>query len=421
MGRQSLITVILMWFLGAGVTFLVAIGMPRASRTTPDEVGHESSKLVAPDAAADDRFGTSVALCGDVALVGSANDDHPLPASGSAYMFDARGSFTHIQKLFAQDASATSRFGASVALNALTALIGAPADGARGEDAGAAYVFQMAPDRSWKQIAKLTSSDAAPSDQFGASVAIDRELAIVGSPRKGPGGAYLFRHDGSGQWNEIAKLAPGDSTAHKNFGASVAIAGSTVLVGAYGDNAAGTLSGAAYVFRCQPTGQWRQVAKLTALDASANSFFGYSLAIRGNTAVIGAHFDSAAQSNAGAAYIFRCDDAGSWLQIAKLTPADIVKGQQFGTSVALSGSNIVVGSPLGNHGSGAAYVFNVSRNGTWRQIAKYTASDASHLDWFSESVAISGDTVLIGAHQGDNAAADAGSAYVFQVTGVGNL
>jgi hypothetical protein len=395
---------------------LIAIGGPPAITTAPKDVGHETRKITVPHCPMDAFFGASVALCGDIALVGCPQDGFPPSKTGAAYLFHVRGRKPEVEKLSAIDARDGDRFGSSVALTGSTALIGAP----NAQLAGAAYVFQLGGVQSSKTIARLTASDAIAGDQFGHSVSIDGDLALVGSPRKHSGkpesgAAYLFQQDGQGQWQEVAKLTADDVEAFKGFGWSVAISGQTAFIGAYGDNAAGPLCGAVYVFQCDASGRWISVAKLTAADATAFAGFGWSLAVDDDTAVIGAYADSAGETGLGAVYVFHRDAADSWRQVAKLSANDAVEGDRFGYSVSVSGESIAVGSPIHNHCSGAVYVFRVDPTGKWRRFGKYLASDSRALDWFGAALAMSGDALLVGANRNDDVAPNAGSAYVVEL------
>jgi len=167
--------------------------------------------------------------------------------------------------------------------------------------------------------------------------------------------------------------------------------------------------------QCDP----QQIAKLTAADAAVFDHFGFSVSLSGDTAIIGVPFDDDAGAASGSAYVFR-EVAGVWQQIAKLTADDAAVNDYFGASVSLSGDTAVVGAIFDAHAgaqSGSAYVF--TRTGcVWTQQAKLTASDADAGDLFGVSVALSGDTVVVGAYLDDHAAGtNSGSAYVF--TGLG--
>jgi hypothetical protein len=198
------------------------------------------------------------------------------------------------------------------------------------------------------QQAELTASDGASGDQFGWSVAISGSTAVVGADTpNGTGAAYVFVRSGT-TWSQQAELTASDGTSNDEFGRSVAISGDTAMVGAHAKNSA---TGAAYVFVRSGT-TWSQQAELTARDRRAGDFFGNRVAISGSTVVVGAPFKNSAT---GAAYVFV--RGTTWFQQAELTASDGVSGDFFGGSVAISGRTAVVGAPFKNSATGAAYVF----------------------------------------------------------------
>jgi len=270
---------------------------------------------------------------------------------------------------------------------------------------------------------KLTANDAAPYDGFGTAVAISGDTVVVGAPWDDDAGtvsgsAYVFVRSG-GTWREQQKLTASDANPRDVFGWAVAINGDAIVVGACHNSYPFFSSGAAYVF-VRSGGVWSQQQKLTAGDAAPYDAFGCSVAISGNTVVVGAPLgDSAAAANSGSAYVFEPAES-LWIQEAKLTPNDAAFFDLFGNSVAISGGAIVVGAPWDDdagNASGSAYTF--LRTGVvWNQDQKLTANDANALDQFGTSVAISGNTVVVGAPTGDSAAAsDSGSVYVFKPVG----
>ena len=262
---------------------------------------------------------------------------------------------------------------------------------------------------AWNQQTKLNAGDAATDDQFGRSVAVSGDTAVIGAWRDNDGGtnsgsAYVFTRSGE-VWSQQAKLTASDPAAFDRFGSSVAISGDTAVIGAYSD-------GSAYVFS-RSGGVWSQQAKLTASDDAGN-FFGWSVAVDGDTVVIGAYLADYRGSSSGSAYVFT-RSGGVWSQQAKLTPSDLAAGDEFGISVVVSGDTAVIGAHGNDDGgsnSGSAYVFSRSGGG-WSQQAKLTASDHAADDRFGRSVAISGDTAVIGAFLDDDGGTDSGSAYVF--------
>jgi len=294
---------------------------------------------------------------------------------------------------------------------------------------------------NWLQQQKLTAgADAGDTDYLGFNVSIssDGSTAIVGAYRDDDNGqtdsgsAYIFVRS-SGTWTQQAKLTAGaDAGASDSFGYNVSISsdGSTVIVGAYGDDDNGqTDSGSAYIF-VRSDGTWTQQAKLTAgADAGAGDQFGFSVSISsdGSTAIVGAYLDDDnGQTDSGSAYIFVRSD-GTWTQQAKLTAGtDAGAGDRLGFSVSISGdgSTAIVGAYLdddnGQGNSGSAYIF-VRSSGTWTQQAKLTAgADAGASDYFGYNVSISSDgsTAIVGAYvDDDNGQSNSGSAYIFVRSG----
>lgn len=387
-------------------------------------IANEQAKLTASDAATDDKFGISVALSGDTAVIGAWGDDTQAGVdAGAAYVFVRSGtSWIQQAKLTASDAAAYDVFGYSVAVSGETAVVGALGDShAGGTVAGSAYVFVRS-GTSWIQQAKLTASDAAASDNFGNSVALEGDTALVGTvwdDNAGgldSGSAYVFVRSGT-SWTQQAKLIASDAATNDLFGTSVALSGNTAVVGAREDNhSGGTDAGSAYVFVRSGT-SWTQQAKLTASDAATDDWFGVSVALSGDTAVVGTIGDDhSGGTNAASAYVF-ARSGTSWSEQAKLTASDAATDDGFGCSVALLGDTAVVGARGDSHAGGAiagsAYVF--VRSGTsWTQQAKITASDAAQYDVFGESVALSDDTAVVGADYDDHATVtNAGAAYVF--------
>jgi hypothetical protein len=385
-------------------------GVPDECDLLPTEI----SKPTASDAAENDCFGHSVSISGYVAVIGAPYDVEGAINSGSAYIFRWDGSnWVEHSKLTASDAEADDRFGKSVSISGLVAVIGAPYDDNAGSTSGSAYIFRRI-GINWVEQAKLTASDAAEGDRFGYSVSIDGDVAVIGSfgDDEYSGSAYVFRWDGA-NWVEEAKLTASDAAADNWFGWSVSISGEVAVIGAYLDDDAGGLSGSAYVFRWDGA-NWVEEAKLTASDATAGDRFGYSVSIDGEVAVIGAYLDDDAASNSGSAYVFRWDGA-NWVEEAELTASDAAVNDYFGRSVSISGEVAVIGAPYddtrGNN-TGSAYVFRWD-GANWVERPRLTASDAEGGDLFSYSVSISGERAMIGAYGNDDAGNNSGAVYVY--------
>lgn len=374
--------------------------------------GHETSVIIesAPFFVSDPQpgqiSGWSVAIFNNFAVVGAPAFD-PLSDIDAAYIFETTAPQQRL-KLTASDLQEGARFGNSVGISGRRAIVGASPHGWFGYGPGAAYVFDT---YNGQQLFKLISSNPDTTSLFGHAVAIDYERAIVGSPWGGSddsfpfddwGAAYVF-DPGSGQ--QLSKLLPSD-TAEKfvHFGFSVDISGNTAIVGSPFDDHAGYASGSAYLFNAD-TGQ--QLFKLIATDAHSIQSFGNSVAIVDNIAVVGAAGDNHAGSNSGAAYLF---NATTGQQLRRLTASDAHAGQQFGRSVAINGNTAIVGTSGNSPDPGAAYLFNVS---TGAEIHKLEVCDASGGDGIGTSVAINGYAAILGAPYGDDAGSNAGAAFVF--------
>jgi FG-GAP repeat protein len=311
------------------------------------------------------------------------------------------------QEVGANDGAPGDEFGISVAVDGDTALIGASYENA---GQGAAYVFTRS-NGVWSEAQKLTASDGAANDWFGQSVALDGDTAVIGAPQYlnfGNGAAYVFTRSGGG-WSESQKLTADDGVGRDQFGISVAVAGSDVLVGAYG---IAFYQGAAYAF-AESGGSWAQTQKLVADDASQNADFGVSVALDGATALIGAYGDASYQ---GAAYVF--DNAGGmWSETQKLVASDGAADAHFGISVALDGTHALVGAEGATVGAnshqGEAYAFS-NAGGTWSETQAIVASNGAAWDYFGRSVSLDGPNAMVGAY-GVNA--QQGGAYLFSLAG----
>ena len=378
----------------------------------------EVAKLVASDGAGGDEFGRSLAFDGDTVVVGANQPQYWDGSSwidvgpGAVYVLRTTDGATYgqVAKLTASDGAASDLFGISVAIDGNTIVVGASQQYNGGS--GAVYVFRTTNGgATYGQVAKLTAADAAAEDQFGVSVAIDGDTIVIGTYKdnSGRGSVYVFRTtDGGATYGQVAKLTASDAAEDDWFGSSVAIDSDTIVIGASWDD---DFSGSAYVFRTTDGGAtYDQVAKLTAADGAAEDRFGVSVAIDGNTIVAGAY---GKDSYTGSAYVFRTTDGGAtYGQVAKLMASDAAVSDGFGLSVAIAGDTVVIGSS-GAGTVGAVYVFLTSDGAaTYGQVAKLTASDAAVDDGFGLFVAIDGGTIVAGAY-GDNDGGDgSGSVYV---------
>ncbi len=469
-------------YLGAAYVFV----KPTSGWTTMTE----TAKLTASDGAESDYFGISISISGNTIVVGAYKEDSKATNSGSAYVFEkpASGWSTSNEsaKLTASDAAASDYFGRSVSIYDSTIVIGAYCDDDNGSGSGSAYVFNE-PTTGWttmSETAKLTASDGASYDYFGRSVAISDSTIVIGAFSDDDNGscsgsAYVFKESTTGwaSMTETAKLTASDGSGSDDFGYSVSISDSTIVIGAYYDNDNGYSSGSAYVFK-EPTTGWitmTETAKLLAADGAIGDHFGCSVSISDNTIIIGADCSVDIGINSGSAYIFETPATGctnmtenykfippvyfnssnyyygysvavdssyavigaygyndskgqayvyykkglDWLQVAVLTASDGATGDNFGCSVGISGNTIVVGAKIDSNSNGdrcgSAYVFEKPTTGwtTMTETAKLTSSDGAYADYFGTAVSISGSTIVVGTPYDDDNGSSSGSAYVF--------
>ena len=396
------------WRLLVVVCLVSFLAVAAAGQTFPEE-----KKVFPLDPQAGALFGYSSAVSGDTMVLGAFLADSNVFSSGAAYVFQrAHGRWTQIAKLTPNDAESNEWFGSSAAISGDTIIVGSPLSTVAGKSAGAAYVFRLV-NNQWIQEAKLTASDPSDFALFGGDqgVAISGNTAIVGAPLapnadpRTPFGtfgvAYVYQRTGS-SWQQVARLTNPDPDTFGDFGVSVAVSGSGILVGADGSGAGDlAFSGAVYVFRSQ-NGVWAQEAKLVASDPEFGAGFGSSVSLSLDTAAIGAAFgtnDSAIPS--GKAYIFRRNN-GVWQQEARLVPADGQPFDLYGERLAIANGTVLIGSEFHPNAAGvqvgAGYVYS-RVNGQWVQLYQMQPSDGMEFGEYGCSIATDGSDAGCGRRQ----------------------
>jgi hypothetical protein len=462
-----------------GVPYLTLAATGTGFQPLVDPTFAQQAYLKASNTDPGDWFGWSVAVSGDTMVVGANREasnatgvngdqsNNTRNLSGAAYVFVRAGnSWVQQAYLKASNTGGGDQFGEFVAISGDTIVIGAvgedsSATGVNGnqadnsaESAGAAYVFVRS-GSTWTQQAYLKASNTQAFDLFGSSLAISGNTIVVGAYQEdsastgvngnesnngasNAGAAYVFVRTGD-TWTQQAYLKASNTGAGDNFANSVAISSNTVVVGAVLEDSFATGingnqssesaldSGAAYVF-VRAGNTWTQQAYLKASNTTDiySAFFGESVAIADDTVVVGATGESSSArgvngnqsdyqaSSAGAAYVF-VRSGGTWAQQAYLKASNTRTFYVFGNSVALSGNTAVIGSRNeassatgvnGNQsnvsavGAGAAYTF-IRTGSTWRQVAYLKASNTESTDYFGRSVSVSGGAVVIGAYVED--------------------
>jgi len=322
--------------------------------------------------------------------------------------------YKSMDMLTASDAQASDYFGRSVTLSGTRLVVGANAEDTAAVNAGKVYVYDWN-GSAYIEVAQLTASDAQASDQFGVSVALSGTRLVVGANTEDTaavdaGKVYVYDWNGAA-YIEVAQLTASDAQANDQFGVSVALSGNRLVVGAHGEDTAGLNAGKVYVYDWNGTA-YVEVAQLTASDAQANDYFGRSVALSGNRLVVGAHLEDTAGLDAGKVYAYGWSGT-AYIEIAQLTATDAQASDQFGVSVALSGNRLVVGANTEDTAAvdaGKVYVYDWIST-AYVEVAQLVASDAHVSDTFGASVTLSGNRLVVGARFEDTAAVNAGKVY----------
>jgi len=352
-----------------------------------------------------DAFGFAVSLSDQRALVGAFRDDENGIEAGAAYVFDFDGeTWTEGHKLLPTDAESRDWFGYAVSLSGNRALVSAFRDDTRGSNSGSVFVFDF-DGENWIQTHQLNASDGMAFDGFGFTVALLEDRALIGAPfddDKGleSGAVYVFDFDGT-DWLETQKLTAADGQAGDEFGRAVALTKNRLLVSATRHDALGEDSGAAYVFDyAEPT--WLQSAKLAPANGVAFDQFGNSVSLHENMAMIGAQLSEVGEQDTGSAYAFEFTGS-DWLETQQITAPAGRSINGFGQSVSVLGDRLLVSaytdvSQGESSGSAYLYVFDGKRWNLAAQLSPETALANRHVGF---SVSVSQDKLLIGGRFGE--------------------
>ncbi len=333
-----------------------------------------------------DQFGLASALSGTTLLAGAPGQNN---GKGAVFAFTRNVNLLSQQTvLTAKDGQPGDNFGTALAFNGSTLVVGAPLGN---NGAGVIYVFSDS-SGAWNLAAELTASDGQYGDLFGDSVALSGNTIAVGAPGRNSntGAAYVFGLQGS-TWSQQAELTAADGQMEDCFGTSVSVDNGNLLVGSpFADTYVSAYAGAAYTYTAS-TGQWTPVNKLYAADGQFGAQFGTAVAISGSSAAVGSPGDGLLFSSV---YAY-AQGANAWLLTAELDDG-WMQADLFGAALALSGNTLLVGAYGGNSSTGAAYLFTLN-NSVWSLSNVYTALDGQENDEFGASVALSGSSVAVGA------------------------
>ena len=398
-----------------------------------------TAKVTANDRLTGAQFGWSVATLRDVAVIGAPHDTSS--NAGSAYIYvrslDGSNAWTQLKKIIAPDARANDAFGTAVAISDDTIVVGSPFNDEKATDAGAAYVYSRNQGGAnvWGFVKKLLPSDGLFNDQFGSAVTVSNTLVVVGAQLADvgsfvdSGAVYLYERDqgGAGLWGQTRKITVINTNAADHFGAAISVSGDSLVVGtpladvgAFGD------AGAVYIFGRNQGGasQWGQMKRLTVTNTVISDRFGSSVSISGDTLAVGAPFaDVSTFTDAGAAYVFNRNLTGAeqWGLVRKITLTNAFTGDHFGSSLAVDADSLVISAPQadGTNGVdwGAAYLYqqNFGGSSAWGLVDKFLPAAIGVQDNFGSSVAISRGTIVAGAYNGLDTGVRYGTAYMFRI------
>ncbi len=381
------------------------------------------ARIDSGDGAYLDRYGSAVAVDGNVAMIGAYLEDTVAGAdAGAVHWFERSGDqWVRRGQILAPDAQVEDRFGIAVDIDGDRVAIGAFWDIVGSNvDQGSVYVFRRT-GNSWALEAKLTAADGQARDLFGFALALEADTLVVGArgasvPFTAQGTAYVFRFN-AGSWSQQARLDTPLLGANLFFGASVGVANGRALIGAPGQTVAGVAgAGAAYVYESSG-GNWPLAGTLIATQPRENAAFGYSVSADSTRFLVGA-FQDGAQGNAiGAGYLFRAVDRSLESTLLATQPQP---GELMGISVAIDGESAVLGSAAydlpGGSGEGAAHIFERVL-GSWAETALLVAADADVGDNFGRAVAVDANVIVIGAPAKGRENPLEGAAYVYAKDG----
>ena len=386
-----------------------------------------------------DQFGWSVAISGDYAIVGAyREDDASGTESGKAYIFDVTtGALVHtLDNPNAYGTSLSDQFGFSVAISGNYAIVGAPdEDDSGGTSSGKAYIFNVTTGALVHTLDNPNAYSTSYLDRFGFSVAISENLvfpsgiyAIVGAYSEDAsavdggsdsGKAYIFNVTTGALFRTLNNPNAFSGEYYDQFGWSVAISGNYAIVSAYQeDDAGGTNSGKAYIFNVSTGALVHTLDNPNAFGTSENDWFGFSVAISGNYAIVSAYQEDDADGiDSGKAYIFNVTTGALVHTLDNPNPDLGTNTDFFGKSVSISGNYAIVGADREDGSSGKAYIFDVTTGALVHTLDNPNAYGTSLNDSFGNSVAISGNYAIVGAYQEDEAGgSSSGKAYVYELT-----
>ncbi len=377
-----------------------------------------------PTPAVGDHFGRAVAISGVKVVVGAFQRYISGPNAGRAFVFDLSKPTPTSPEAILDNPSPASydEFGLAVAVSGTRVIVGSHQDDTVAEDAGTAYAYEISGPTPTVPAFLLNSPSPAVGDEFGTSVAVSGTRVVVGAPRDDTGAtdagsAYVFDLSGATPTVPVATLRNPSPAAGDLFGISVGISGTRLVVGAPRDDTGATDAGSAYLYDLAGATPTIPLATMNNPTPVAGDNFASSVAIDGTWVVVGAPYDDTAAGNAGSAYVYFSLGANTALLVTIPNPSPALN-DYFGWAVAVSGTRAMVGAPRDNTGAnaaGSAYVYNLS--GGSATIPATTLSSTTSFERFGSAVAINGNRAVVGAPNNTGGAVGAGRARVYDLTG----
>jgi sulfur relay (sulfurtransferase) DsrC/TusE family protein len=378
-----------------------------------------------PSPAGNDQFGYSVAISGTRVVVGATRDDTGATDAGSVYVYDlSTGTPTvPVTTLNNPLPEATDLFGISVGISGTRLVVGANGDNTGASNAGSAYVYDLSSITPTVPVATLDNPSPAVNDEFGFAVAISGFRVLVASPADDTGAtdagsAYIYDLNSATPAVPAITLNHPTLTAGDRFGRAADISGSRVVLGAYLNDTGAGDSGCAYVYDVSSGTPTVPLVTLNNPTPSSSDWFGRAVAVDGTRVVIAAALDNTGASDAGSAYVYDLTSGTPALPVATLNNPTPAVNDQFGGSLTISGTRVVVGAYLDDTGAtdaGSAYVYDVSSGTPTVPIFTLNNPGLAVNDQFSFSVAVSGNLMVVGSYLDDTGATDAGSVYVYDL------
>ena len=373
-----------------------------------------------------DQFGNSVAISGMLVAVGAYQNDTGGTNAGKVCVYNLSSGTPTVPVLTLNNPSPASyQFGYSVAISGTRMAVGANLDGTGAINTGRAYVYDLSNGTPTVPVATLNNPNPADGDSFGHSVAISGTRVVVGAPyddataASNAGSTYVYDLTSGTPTLPVATLNNPSPAVNDNFGYAVAVSNTRVVVGAWQDDTGATDAGSAYIYDMSSGTPTVPVTTLNHPGPAARDFFGYAVAISGTRVAVGAHGDDTGASDAGSVTVYDLTSGTPTVPVATLNSPSPTASGQIGKSVAISGTRVVVGDPTNSTGAssaGRAFVYDLTSGTPTVPVLTLNNPSPGIVDNFGTSVAISGTRVVVGVPQDDTVALDVGSAYVYDLS-----